>query len=413
MQSFDPLVSLSVPQTRSTTTTALTFLGSPPAAADDDDDDDSDSDDSSIALACQAILQLQQDDNDYCSWNTDDDSPARRSNWLASGHANGDCWLWDVRHRAVLRPLLQQEQQPILTEDATSRSSILALESLQKDDSILVQRRNGTLDVVAVATGQAMTHHLERSTTTFCAVAPCREKDHDHLLAVPGGRDCAVHLVDWRQPSGGIAQVVPIPSRQNDMVTSLAFPSSHVVCVGMDSGQLHCCDIRGTTSTSSIQLGQEPILSLDCSTTDTNNNDLILLAGLAGNAHDLAETADPADRGRVVVVTRSSSGALAIRSRIATTHNDSYYYKSNRAGVAVVRFRPHTTTTGSIFGVGGWDHRLRIYELSSSSPTALTARPRAVLRGHRDSITAMAWERTTGLLATACAEGPVLIWNVR
>jgi len=61
-----------------------------------------------------------------------------------------------------------------------------------------------------------------------------------------------------------------------------------------------------------------------------------------------------------------------------------------------------------VFGVGGWDRRVRIYDRMGE------ATPLAILKGHEDSVTAFDWapdSQRTGFLASGAGDGRIYIWR--
>ncbi|KAG2435047.1 hypothetical protein HYH02_012044 [Chlamydomonas schloesseri] len=75
--------------------------------------------------------------------------------------------------------------------------------------------------------------------------------------------------------------------------------------------------------------------------------------------------------------------------------------KLREAGTADVRIRPD----GKLFACGCWDGRTRLYSVRKREPLA-------VLKYHRNQVTAVAFSPVTGTLATASRDTSVALWSV-
>ena len=180
----------------------------------------------------------------------------------------------------------------------------------------------------------------------------------------------------------------------------------------------------------SINLGMNPVLTLDMlpstNKTDNSNNiirskrdkndhhnstrSLIAIAGTAGDASEQLELPE-LQRGTVNIIKVSSPIENKIKTRIRAkvgtcniSHDASFLGKP---GVGQCRFKPD----GSVFAVGGWDKRIRIFSRT-------TAKLLGILRGpNDDSITALDWAvgdkdlMDCGVLAAGSGDGKITIWR--
>ena len=93
---------------------------------------------------------------------------------------------------------------------------------------------------------------------------------------------------------------------------------------------------------------------------------------------------------------------ISMRARLATCRVDATSY--GRPGVSICRFRGD----GRIFAIGGWDHRIRLFERTQGKALA-------ILRGHTESVDCLDWATDacqSGLLASAGKkENRILLWQ--
>ena len=71
-------------------------------------------------------------------------------------------------------------------------------------------------------------------------------------------------------------------------------------------------------------------------------------------------------------------------------------------GVNILKIRLYDE---SIFGLGGWDHRTRIYNWK-------TFKPLCILKGHKDAITDIDFHPTNNLLATSSKDAQIAMYNL-
>jgi WD40 repeat protein len=373
--------------------TPTSFSNTPPQEDDGNDEgdttssDDDSEDDSSVQLRTQQLVQ--------------DDAFALSGRFLASCQTSGDSFLWDLGQRARVQPF------------APNRGPALLLRRID-NNKILYQTREeqGTVSLhdVTVADGlqvKAITC-LETQSQTFCAAAPCQ--GNPNLVALPSAVESVATVHDWRsrRPAltihgAGLSKDEAL-RRKHGMITSLAFAESSsdtssttpVLACGMDSGSLFFHDIRmqrdddkqALVVTGSIALTKDPILSLDM--TASSSNGFVTVAGMAG---DVAEPS----KGTVAVVKSSTTlDSTTVQTRL----REQWIPCQPKPGVSICRFRPD----GRVFGVGGWDSRLRIYDRSSCALLA-------ILKGHTASVQAVDWSSEGCWLATGGADGGILLWR--
>ena len=95
-----------------------------------------------------------------------------------------------------------------------------------------------------------------------------------------------------------------------------------------------------------------------------------------------------------------------VRAKVETCKISNELSREGKPGVGVCKFRPD----GSVFAVGGWDKRVRIYSRTS-------AKLLAVLKGSNSSVTALDWIKIEGTLdddhviAAGCSGGKIDIWR--
>jgi len=167
----------------------------------------------------------------------------------------------------------------------------------------------------------------------------------------------------------------------------------------------------------SAKLGKDPVLCLDIASSKSlcsgakRSSSLVAVGGCAGDADDLSELPED-EQGtlstiKVKLADDSSAGASSITNMKSTVRARTLtcsLKSGGKVGISICRFRPD----GRVFGIGGWDRRLRIYGRTSLKPIA-------ILRGHEESVTAMDWAGNaalSGLLATGAGDGKVCIWRV-
>eukprot|EP00814_Leptocylindrus_danicus_P022139 CAMPEP_0116045260 /NCGR_PEP_ID=MMETSP0321-20121206/27512_1 /TAXON_ID=163516 /ORGANISM="Leptocylindrus danicus var. danicus, Strain B650" /LENGTH=145 /DNA_ID=CAMNT_0003526559 /DNA_START=693 /DNA_END=1127 /DNA_ORIENTATION=- len=129
------------------------------------------------------------------------------------------------------------------------------------------------------------------------------------------------------------------------------------------------------------------------------------VAGLAGDAIEIAQKSKPEDRGTIVTfkVKATCIGGqikptLKLRQRMSTCEVGGMA-AGGKPGVACCRFRKD----GRIFATGGWDRRVRVFSRSGRSL--------ATLKGCKDSVTSLYWNPwIQQMIATGSADGRISLW---
>jgi WD40 repeat protein len=396
-QSIDPILTLHAPSSLG----SLCFVANDEATINNDNDDSSSSSSSSsdsseeLELRCSGLQR-----NKITS-----QSPLALSNRrLASCHANGDSYLWDL------------SRQRIVTRMASNRGGPgLAVRRTSSDDNLMYQTRDPQ--------GIVSLHSLERPdcpivtqyetySQTFCAAAPCY--GDSHLLALPSRQDSTATVVDTRSES----PVAVIPIQSHGMLTSLAMSVSGskgrpILACGMESGSMIFHDFGAPQSSKTeCNLSRDPILAMDLvsslPTAQDKVSSVVAIAGMAGDGVEVSELPE-SQQGRIAILKASFDDATPpnwntrIRARLSTCSVDET--SDGRPGVAIARFRPGG---GRLWAVGGWDRRVRIYERSTGAPLA-------ILRGHATSVTCLDWApdaEQSGLLASSGGDDQTInIWQ--
>lgn len=359
---------------------------------------------------------------------------------LASCHANGDAFLWDLGRRRIVANFGGDD-------DDERRGPGMALRRMDvSSNKIMYHTRDahGTVSIHDIQKNEMLTK-FETHSFSFCAAAPCA--GNTSLIVIPTEHNCHAAVRDIRiSPESppvvrlhgaGLeeATLTDQEGRGHGMLTSVAMSEANngcgrpVVVCGMESGTIFFHDLlmpgRSPYSMEAqvasklklchIQLGDDPVLGIDLvasTSSSTDRRSFVAIAGLAGDAADLSGL--PAEeRGRVGVVkatfggTESTPTATArLRTRVSTCEiggpDDSF--RGGKPGVGLCRFRPD----GRMFAVGGWDRRVRIFDRTGE------AAPLAILKGHNASVTAVDWapnSQSTGFLATGAGDGRISIWR--
>jgi hypothetical protein len=179
-------------------------------------------------------------------------------------------------------------------------------------------------------------------------------------------------------------------------------------------------------------LEEEEDASLSSSSSSLSS--VLVAAGMAGDAVELRELS-PQEQARVVVFKAncrynnpqphddSSPWTFQERGRLSTCRLDNQPSQGGKPGVGIVRFRPDD---GRILAVGGWDHRVRLFERNHHhhhhrGGGGGGCRPLAILKGGNNgsSISALDWApdaaSSSGLLASASSSDDIVnvvhIWK--
>jgi len=171
-----------------------------------------------------------------------------------------------------------------------------------------------------------------------------------------------------------------------------------------------------------VKVAKDPVLCLDLVSSrcnrQTRNNEavarmgsLVAVSGCAGDADAMAELPNQ-DQGTITAVKvelanenpSDRRGPHEMKAKVRKRTKTCSLESGGKVGVSTCRFRPD----GRIFGVGGWDHRLRIFGRTSSKPLA-------VLHGHNENVVALDWAQNSavsGLVATGAADGRICLYRI-
>lgn len=170
------------------------------------------------------------------------------------------------------------------------------------------------------------------------------------------------------------------------------------------------------------KVADDPVLCLDlvssrcnrqiCNNeTVTRTGSLVAVSGCAGDADTMVPLPNQ-DQGTVTTIKvelanenpSDRQGADEMKATVRKRTKTCSLSSGGKVGVSTCRFRPD----GRIFGVGGWDHRLRIFGRTSSKPLA-------VLHGHNENVVALDWAQNSavsGLVATGAADGRICVYRI-
>eukprot|EP00525_Craspedostauros_australis_P002053 CAMPEP_0198124112 /NCGR_PEP_ID=MMETSP1442-20131203/39162_1 /TAXON_ID= /ORGANISM="Craspedostauros australis, Strain CCMP3328" /LENGTH=432 /DNA_ID=CAMNT_0043783443 /DNA_START=1 /DNA_END=1296 /DNA_ORIENTATION=+ len=338
-----------------------------------DSDDSDDDDDDDMTFRCAQTVPQHQHFNQSTNTQpaTNDNivsSPLRTSTNISSFrsiplllacHQDGTLQLWNVQ---------QQKRITFANMNIERAAQGLCVRRTSTSHQFLYQTRDGVVSIHSASDGQyttIRTYHTHAR--TFCQASPCC--NDPQLFALPHSNEHAAAIVDLRsQPPVAILE----HDKRYGMLTSLAMShkNEHIVACGMENGTVVYHDRRRQRSECSIS--ETPVLALDLQ-----------------YPHCVAATADT----------------------VAILKRDQCTFRTSAAGSSICRFR------GRLFAVGGWDHRVRIFNCANrgllmallKDPTAITPASTA-----SQSVTALDWSpdaRETGLLATASTNAnDILIW---
>lgn len=400
-----------------------------------DSDSSSDNDEDVVSFRCRDLVkQEKRHDGDAMADSRDTAASLSLSGTrLVSSHTNGDAFVWDLGRRRIVGDFCNRRRQG------------MALRRLgESSNNILFQTRDplGTVSIHDSTTTQVVTS-FETYSLTFCTAAPCHGNDSVIVLPTENRFDASVRDIRVSPTSPPIVRFHGAGLDENEdedkhgMLTSIAMSEANdkkgrpVVACGMESGTVCFHDLRmpgasfqdrnaiegSESALCSMKLGKDPVLGVDLAPsapTLGNKRSFVSIAGMAGEAADLSEL-PVEERGTVAVIKtffandgESTPGhaSTRLRARVATCEvsGPDESFRGGKPGASVCRFRPD----GRVFGVGGWDRRVRIFDRLGK------AAPLAILKGHGDSVTALDWapdSQTTGFLATGAGDGRIYIWR--
>jgi len=430
----------------------------------------SSSDDEGVQFRCRGMLMAESQSASDITRSARQAAAATHllsGRYIASCHANGECNLWDLGQGQLART-----ESNHLVKNRGPGWMLRRVEEKTRDEGgshFLYQTRDnrGTVSIHAWDhAGQfeeaATISSFSTYSQTFCAATPCTGSSN--LVALPSANESKVTVRDWRVDSSSNPIAVfdaasasaeedsdvfdSTNPRKHGMLTSLAFSqsgntqmqstmnhcnSSHpIIACGMESGTVFFHDLRmlGKHTETSFKLSNDPVLALDLAPSHPNRSmvtsspetsltcGVIAVAGMAGENVAQQEMAAK-DQGTVAILKatfpasladHTNSSRLRLRSRLTTCQTNG----EGKPGVSLCRFQPGD---GRLFAVAGWDHRVRIFDRAAPAHAKnkkTKADPLAILRGHTDSVRTMDWapdSATTGLCATAAADGQIKIWR--
>lgn len=352
------------------------------------EDDESDSSEESFEFRTSRLQKAQGESYNSAGKNLN----ILKNRYLTTCHHDGTVLLWDLSRREDIAKL-------------SLDGPCLSLKRFDVTQKIMCQTRdlNGTVSILDINREFCVENQLETFSQTFCQAAPCI--GNRNLLALPSRQDNTFTVVDLR--SNIPIDIMPIEN--NGMLTSLAMAVGDrgrpIVACGMESGSVifhHLTD--GHTRKRGVHsLSKDPVLSLDLFPS-SNPLSVLAVAGMAGDAAEIGEV-PKSEQGRIALLkaTHTDDWNITMRARLDTCRVDDTSY--GKPGVGICKFRP---VDGRLFAVGGWDHRIRIFERSQGKAMA-------ILRGHTDSVDCLDWAtdaHQTGLLASASSkENRVYLWQ--
>jgi WD40 repeat protein len=399
-RSVDPILTLQVPSP----VASLCFVAKETSISNDQDDSStSSSSDRELELRGSSLQRLNQaPDSSHSS--TPSSFAALSNRLLASCHVSGESYLWDLgRQKIILADIASNRTGPGLAIRRTA------------DDRFLFHTRDpdGIVSVHSVDREDCpIVAQFETFSQTFCQAAPCT--GDPNLLAVPCRQDKHAMVVDIRDR----IPVTEIPIQSHGMLTSLAMSTCSgtgrpILACGMESGSIFFHDFTSTHQSFKVEskLSKDPILAMDLAiagmSTSYETSSVVAIAGMAGDAAEEQELPE-SQQGRVALLKASYDPTMPnwnvrVRARISTCSiNDDAL--DGKPGISICRFQPGDAR---LWAVGGWDHRVRLFERS-------TGKPMAILRGHTTSVNALDWApdaNRSGLLASSGGGDSIYVWQ--
>jgi hypothetical protein len=361
------------------------------------------------------------------------------------------------------------------TRRSSGGGSIIALHSLEQQQ--------------ASTTTTSVLRTYSTESFGFCEAAPCI--GNQHLAVLPHGNDNqSFRVVDHRaseavvvckavEGSGMITSLAMIQvdngnnnhnnnNNNNDLLVGCGMENGTVVfhnittTRGRGGYSSHVYSLLGDGNSNSNNCSnKDPVLTLDMTPSSKHNianngnlleeeeedavaaaslssstmSSVLVAAGMAGDAVELRELS-PQEQARVVVFKAtnyynnpqphddSSPWTFQERGRLSTCRLDNEPSQGGKPGVGIVRFRPND---GRILAVGGWDHRVRLFERNHhrhhhrGGGGGSCCRPLGILKGSNNgsSISALDWApdaaSSSGLLASASSSDDIVnvvhIWK--
>jgi len=362
--------------------------------------------------------------------------------FLASTHANGKAYIWDLSKRRVIKTLEDEEGPGLaLGRLCTAANGIL-----------FHQRRNAAGSISMFDNEYNLVQRIECRSQTFCKATGCSD-DERNLLLTPSEHPSFAQLFDLR--TGGGRSIGVIHGAKLDQLDSSKWntegmlmslklcewnsANQYFVGCGMESGKVFFHDLRMLSGnrkanemwqfdtkrdvidsiSCAVSLGKDPVLSLDmCQSLDEgggaaykhdNQRSFVAISGVAADAMELL-AAPEKDRSTVAVMKvtcvkdeESIRMKARVRAKVGTCMISNDISRDGKPGVGICKFRPDR----KVFAVGGWDKRIRIFSRTS-------AKLLAVLKGPNEgSISSLDWIYKNGeyVLGAASGDGKISLWR--
>jgi WD40 repeat protein len=366
--------------------------------------------------------------------------------FIASTHANGKAYIWDLSKRRVIKTL-EDEEGPGLALGrlctGTAANGIL-----------FHQRRNAAGSISIIDNEYNLVQRIECRSQTFCKATGCSDSDHQrNLLLTPSEHPSFAQLFDLR--TGGGRSIGVIHGAKLDQLDSSKWntegmlmslklcewnsANQYFVGCGMESGKVFFHDLRMLSGnrkanemwqfetkkdvidsiSCAVSLGKDPVLSLDmCQSLDEgegaaykhdNQRSFVAISGVAADAMELL-AAPEKDRSTVAVMKvtcvkdeERTRMKARVRAKVGTCMISNDISSDGKPGVGICKFRPDR----KVFAVGGWDKRIRIFSRTS-------AKLLSVLKGPNEgSISSLDWIYKNGeyVLGAASGDGKISLWR--
>jgi len=247
---------------------------------------------------------------------------------------------------------------------------------------VVSQDREGSLQVWDVGGGGlSESARVVTGCNTMCRCA-VREQEERLLVAMPQavdgvdtGLSSEIDLWDFRADKVALRTDPGADATQYGMVMALAM-TGQCLLRGCENGAVGVFDLTAGRWRANESLHNEAVLTI---ATAANGN-----RGLSGSADNKVVAFS------VNASKESDDSVCRSQAVIETSHK----------GVAEVAMRPDE----KLFGVAGWDHRVRIYGTRKLEPLA-------ILKFHKESVNSVAFSPDNSTLASASKDGAVAIWT--
>ena len=413
---------------------------------DFDSDSDSDSDDDediSSQLKSSHIGKKLGLDNQVLHSTTLDalSTLSLDDKFLASTSTNGNAFVWNLKTRKVAS-----------LDDGESGRGIACGRMHSSSNSILFHQRRNEMGTISLFDQNLnVVGKIHCYSQTFCQASACCN-EQNNLIASPSKIEATVQLWDVRARSSiGIFNATSskeIDSRREGMLMSLKLMDwkqsrdLYVAC-GMESGKVFFHDLRMLSSDGSkqlsignndeeeeiieteschVRLGKDPVLALDMHQSykpleDVDSLDshrkkksFVAICGVAADASEVLSKEEE-ERGTISIAKFSCTTQECqdqiwggrVRAKVGTCSINADINYEGKPGVGACKFSPDY----SLFAVGGWDKRCRIFTRKSAKLLDIMKGP------NTESIVSLEWIecRTGNLLAAGSSDGKICIYR--